>query len=238
MSAGNFAAAPLLVRAQVPMMLCSDPADADRAGEMGLQHPAAPPSSRSKPASPICGTRRKSAKWACSTTRRPTPNLQKTVAEKEAAEYGLEVVGIEQYKQDDADLSVQLSKMQAAGAGAVLKIGLGGTTLTAAKNIKQLGSNLLLLTTLEDLAVFRPVAEVLGDHFFFVASPSQIYAELPDSPLKAEITKFITPWRAQIRRPGSQLGLPRLGRRDARGAAATKAGSTDGAKLRATLENT
>ena len=47
---------------------------------------------------------------------------------------------------------------------AVLKIGLGGTTLTAAKNIKQLGSNLLLLTSLEDLAVFRPVAEVLGDH--------------------------------------------------------------------------
>ena len=234
-SAGNFAAAPLLVRAQVPMMLCS-----------------------------ILPTQTEPAKWAYSTlppakfeieTRLaylrdktqirkvgvlydPTPyaNLQKTVAEKEAAEYGIEVVGIEQYKQDDADLSVQLSKMQAAGAGAVLKIGLGGTTLTAAKNIKQLGSNLLLLTSLEDLAVFRPVAEVLGDHFFFVASPSQIYAELPDSPLKAEITKFITPWRAKY---GDRD--PNWASRGWDGvmlvaAAATKAGSTDGAKLRATLE--
>jgi len=29
--------------------------------------------------------------------------------------YGLEVVGIEQYKQDDADLSVQISKIERGG---------------------------------------------------------------------------------------------------------------------------
>ncbi len=103
----------------------------------------------------------------------PTPyaNVQKAVAEKNAADYGLEVVGVEQYKQDDADISVQVSKLNAAGASAILKIGLGGTTLTAAKNIKQLGLDLLMLTSVEDLAVFRPVGEVLGDKFFFVASP-------------------------------------------------------------------
>ena len=104
----------------------------------------------------------------------PTPyaGLQKAAAERSAASYGLELVGVEQYKQDDADLSVQISKMHAAGARAILKIGLGGTTLTAAKNIKQLGLDMLLLTSLEDIAVFRPVADVLGDKFFFVASPS------------------------------------------------------------------
>ncbi len=112
------------------------------------------------------------------------PALQKAAAEKSAASYGLEVVGVEQYKQDDADLSVQISKMYAAGARAILKIGLGGTTLTAAKNIKQLGLDMLMLTSLEDLAVFRPVAEVLGDKFFFVASPSQVYDALPDGALK------------------------------------------------------
>ena len=120
-----------------------------------------------------------------------------SAAEKLAPTYGIEVVGIEQYKQDDADLSVQISKMNAAGARAILKIGLGGTTLTAAKNIKQLGLDMLMLTSLEDIAVFRPVAEVLGDKFFFVASPSQVYDALPDSPLKAEITKFLGPWKAK-----------------------------------------
>ena len=101
----------------------------------------------------------------------PYANAAEGGAEKSAADYGLEIVGIEQYKQDDADLSVQISKMNAAGARAILKIGLGGTTLTAAKNIKQLGLDMLMLTSLEDIAVFRPVAEVLGDKFFFVASP-------------------------------------------------------------------
>jgi len=89
------------------------------------------------------------------------PACKRPRAEKLAAGYGLEVVGIEQYKQDDADLSVQISKMNAAGGRAILKIGLGGTTLTAAKNIKQLGLDMLMLTSLEDIAVFRPVAEVL-----------------------------------------------------------------------------
>ncbi len=55
------------------------------------------------------------------------------MAERNAAKYGLEVVSVDQYKQDDADLSVQISKARSAGAGAILKIGLGGTTLTAAE---------------------------------------------------------------------------------------------------------
>jgi hypothetical protein len=38
---------------------------------------------------------------------------------------------------------------------------------------------MIMLTSLEDIAVFRPVAEVLGDKFFFVASPAQVYDALP-----------------------------------------------------------
>src|SRR5262245_4253320 len=195
-SAGNFAAAPIVVRAQIPMVLCS-----------------------------ILPPRPEQVKWAFSTLppagfevekrleylkektpikkigvlHDPTPyaGLQKAAAEKLAPSYGLELVGIEQYKQDDADLSVQISKMHAAGARAILKIGLGGTTLTAAKNIKQLGLDMLLLTSVEDLAVFRPVAEVLGDKFFFVGSPSQVYDALPDGALKSAIAKFLEPWRAK-----------------------------------------
>lgn len=195
-SAGNFAAAGLVVRAQIPMVLCSIlPQQPDHVKWAFTTIP--PP--RFEVETRLAYLKDKTQIKKIGVLHDPTPyaNLQKQAAEKSAASYGLEIVGIEQYKQDDADLSVQISKMHAAGARAILKIGLGGTTLTAAKNIKQLGLDMLLLTSLEDIAVFRPVAEVLGDKFFFVASPSQVYDALPEGPLKAEIGKFLTPWRAK-----------------------------------------
>jgi branched-chain amino acid transport system substrate-binding protein len=197
-SAGNFAAAGLVVRAKVPMMLCSIlPQQPDQLKWAFSTLPLAGFEVEKR----MEYLKAKTQIKKIGVLHDPTPyaNLQKSVAEKVAANYGLEVVSVEQYKQDDADLSVQISKMRAAGAGAILKIGLGGTTLTAAKNIKQLGADILLLTSLEDLAVFGPVAEVLGDKFFFVASPSQVYEGLAETPLKAEIGKFLTPWRAKFK---------------------------------------
>jgi ABC-type branched-subunit amino acid transport system substrate-binding protein len=195
-SAGNFAAAGLVVRAEIPMVLCSIlPQQPDHVKWAFTTIP--PP--RFEVETRLAYLKDKTQIKKIGVLHDPTPyaNLQKQAAEKSAASYGLELVGVEQYKQDDADLSVQISKMHAAGARAILKIGLGGTTLTAAKNIKQLGLDMLLLTSLEDIAVFRPVAEVLGDKFFFVASPSQVYDALPDGALKSEIGKFLTPWRAK-----------------------------------------
>lgn len=195
-SAGNFAAAGLVVRAEIPMVLCSIlPQQPDHVKWAFTTIP--PP--RFEVETRLAYLKDKTQIKKIGVLHDPTPyaNLQKQAAEKSAASYGLELVGVEQYKQDDADLSVQISKMHAAGARAILKIGLGGTTLTAAKNIKQLGLDMLLLTSLEDIAVFRPVAEVLGDKFFFVASPSQVYDALTDGALKSEIGKFLTPWRAK-----------------------------------------
>jgi branched-chain amino acid transport system substrate-binding protein len=195
-SAGNFAGAPLTVRAEIPMVLCSIlPQNPDH---VKWAFSTLPPAGF-EIATRLDYLKNKTQVRKFGVLNDPSPYavLQKNIAEKTASNYGLELVGIEQYKQDDADLSVQISKMNAAGAGAVLKIGLGGTTLTAAKNIKQLGLDMLMLTSIEDLAVFRPVAEVLGDRFFFVASPSQIYDALPDSAMKAEITRFLGPWKAK-----------------------------------------
>jgi len=194
-SAGNFAAAPVVVRAQIPMVLCSIlPPQPDQKWAFSTLPPAGMEVERR-----LEYLKEKTQIKKIGVLHDPTPyaGLQKAAAEKLAPSYGLEVVGIEQYKQDDADLSVQISKMNAAGARAILKIGLGGTTLTASKNIKQLGLDTLMLTSLEDLAVFRPVAEVLGDKFFFVASPSQVYDALPDGALKAEIARFLKPWKAK-----------------------------------------
>src|SRR4051812_35053603 len=195
-SAGNFAGAPLTVRAQIPMVLCSIlPQNADH---VKWAFSTLPPAGF-EVSTRLSYLKEKTQIKKFGVLHDPSPYavLQKNIAEKTAAEYGLELVGVEQYKQDDADLSVQISKMNAAGARAILKIGIGGTTLTAAKNIKQLGLDLIMLTSVEDLAVFRPVAEVLGDKFFFVASPSQIYDALPEGALKAEMTKFLGPWKAK-----------------------------------------
>jgi len=234
-SAGNFAAAPLVVRAEIPMVLCSIlPQKPD---DVKWAFTTIPPP-RFEVETRLEYLQKKTQVKKIGVLHDPSPyaNAQKAAAEKEAKDYGLEIVGIDQYKTDDADLSVQIQKMYAAGARAIIKIGLGGTTLTAAKNIKQLGLDMLLLTSLEDIAVFRPVAEVLGDKFFFVASPSQVNDALPAGALKAEIGKFLQPWRAkyQDRDPnwaGRGWDAVMLA-----AAAVEKAKSVDGPKVRDALE--
>lgn len=195
-SAGNFAAAAAVAKAQIPMVLCSIlPPKED---EVKWAFSTLPPA-RFEVERRLEYLRDNTQIRKVGVLHDPSPyaNLQKAVAEKSAATYGIQVVGIEQYKTDDPDLSVQIGKMNSAGAGAILKIGLGGTTLTTAKNIKQLGLPMLLLTSLEDLAVFKPVAEVLGDKFFFVAAPAQVVDALPDGPLKKSIADFLLPWKAK-----------------------------------------
>jgi branched-chain amino acid transport system substrate-binding protein len=235
-SAGNFAAASAVARAQIPMVLCSIlPPKED---ELKWAFSTLPPA-RFEVERRLEYLRDNTQIRKIGVLHDPSPyaNLQKTVAEKSAAAYGIQVVGVEQYKTDDPDLSVQIGKMNAAGAGAILKIGLGGTTLTAAKNIKQLGLPTLMLTSLEDLTVFKPVADVLGDKFFFVAAPAQVVDALPEGALKKSIGEFLVPWRAKY------------GERDpnwaGRGwdavfvmqAAILKANSFEGPKVRDAIEN-
>jgi len=234
-SAGNFAAAPLVVRAQKPMVLCSIlPQQADAVKWAFTTIP--PP--RFEVETRLAYIQKKTDIKKIGVLHDPSPyaNAQKAAALAEAKNYGLEVVGVEQYKTDDADLSVQIQKMHAAGARAIIKIGLGGTTLTAAKNIKQLGLDMIMLTSLEDIAVFRPVAEVLGDKFFFVASPAQVYDVLEAGPLKTEIGKFLEPWRAKYKDRDPNWAGRGWDAVTLIAAAAKKANSTDGAKLRDALE--
>ena len=233
-SAGNFAAAAFVVRAQVPMLLCSilpNPPDQVRWAFSTLPPPKFEVETRLK-------YLQEHQLGSFGILHDPTPyaNLQAGIADKEAAQYGLKVVGNEQYRQEDADLAVQIGRLNAAGAQAILKVGLGGTTLTAAKNLRALGLQTPMLNSLDDVNLFRPVAGVLGDGFLFVASPSQVYDALPAGLLKSALSDFMTPWRA------------RYGDRDpnwaSRGwdavmlaaAAAKAAGSTDGPRVRDALE--
>jgi len=235
LSAGNFAAAPLVVRAETPMVLCSIlPQQPDQVAWAFTTIP--PP--RFEVETRLDYLKNKTAIKKIGVLHDPSPyaNAQSAAAEKEAGSYGLEIVGNEQYKTDDADLSVQIQKMYAAGARAIIKIGLGGTTLTAAKNIKQLGLDMIMLTSLEDIAVFRPVADVLGDKFFFVASPSQVYDVLPAGTLKTEIGKFLQPWRAKYGDRDPNWAARGWDAVSLIAAAAAKANAVDGKKVRDALE--
>jgi branched-chain amino acid transport system substrate-binding protein len=235
-SAGNFAAAPLVVKAETPMVLCSIlPQQPDQVAWAFTTIP--PP--RFEVETRLDYIENKTTIKKIGVLHDPSPyaNAQSAAAEKEAADYGLEIVGNEQYKTDDADLSVQIQKMYSAGARAIIKIGLGGTTLTAAKNIKQLGLDMIMLTSLEDIAVFRPVAEVLGDKFFFVASPSQVYDVLPNGALKAEIAKFLGPWRAKYGDRDPNWAGRGWDAVTLISAATAKAKSADGPKVRDALES-
>ena len=192
-----------------PMVLCSILPQQPDQREMGLHHAAAA-AFRGRDAARVPQGRRPQIK-KIGVLHDPSPyaNAQKAAAEKEANDFGLEIVGNEQYKTGRRRSSVQIGRCMRRGAGAILKIGLGGTTLTAAKNIKQLGLDMMMLTSLEDVTVFRPVAEVLGDKFFFVASPSQVYEALPDGPLKTEIGKFLDPLARQISAIATRTGPAR-----------------------------
>lgn len=234
-SAGNIAAAPLVVRAEIPMVLCSilppKPEQVKWAYSL-LPPPRFEVEKRYdylKNGTPI---------RVAGVLYDPSPyaNLQKDIAVKEASDYGIAIPVVEQYRQDDADFSPQISKMNAAGAKALVKIGLGGSTLTVAKNIKQLGLDMLLLGSVDDLAVFKPAGEVLGQQFIFVASPTQVYDVLPDGALKQEIGRFLPLWRAQQgdRDPGwAGKGWDAL---MLTAAAIEKANSFEGAKVRDALE--
>src|SRR5215813_7082363 len=223
-SAGNFAAAPFVVRAEIPMVLCSIlPQQPDHVKWAFTTIP--PPRFEIETRLEYLKNRTQIKKIGVLHDPSPYANTQKAAAEKEAPQFGLEIVGVDQYKTDDADLSVQIQK-----------IGLGGTTLTAAKNIKQLGLDMIMLTSLEDIAVFRPVAEVLGDRFFFVASPAQVYAELPDGALKSEISKFLQPWQAKYGDRDPNWGGRGWDAVILTAAAVEKAKSVDGPKVRDTLE--
>jgi branched-chain amino acid transport system substrate-binding protein len=235
-SAGNFAAAPLVVKAETPMVLCSIlPQQPD---QVNWSFTTIPPP-RFEVETRLDYLKNKTTIKKIGVLHDPSPyaNAQSAAAEKEAADYGLEIVGNEQYKTDDADLSVQIQKMYSAGARAIIKIGLGGTTLTAANNIKQLGLDMIMLTSLEDIAVFRPVAEVLGDKFFFVASPSQVYDVLPTGPLKTEIAKFLEPWRAKYGDRDPNWAGRGWDAVTLIAAATAKAKSADGPKVRDALES-
>jgi branched-chain amino acid transport system substrate-binding protein len=196
LSAGNFAAAPFIVRQKIPMVLCSilpnDPKLVEWMYTV-IPNPAYEVDTRLQYIKDKTEIREIGVLYDQS----PYANLQAKIAADNAAKFGLKVVASEQFTQADADFAVVLKKLHAAGARAVLKMGTGPTTITTAKALNDLAIDMPLFTSTDDMSVLSQTSKVLGKKLYFVAGQTQIFNSLPDSdPTKKVIEQFVTPWRA------------------------------------------
>lgn len=196
-SAGNFAAASSVVRAQIPMVLCSILPRQPEEQKWAFSTLAPP---RFEVEARYQYLKDKTQIRKIGILHDPTPYalLTKDIGAKIASEYGLEVVGTETYKPDDADISVQIGRLNAAGAGAIVKMGQGGSTVTVAKNIKSLGlDKMLLLASIDNVTVFRGAGDSLAERFLYVTPGVQLPEALTDPAAKAAADAFLKAWTAK-----------------------------------------
>lgn len=196
-SAGNFAAAASVVRAQIPMVLCSILPRQPEEQKWAFSTLAPP---RFEVEARYQYLKDKTQIRKIGILHDPTPYalLTKDIGAKIAADFGLEVVATETYKPDDADISVQIGRINAAGAGAIVKMGQGGSTVTVAKNIKSLGlDKMLLLASIDNFVVFRGAGESLAERFLYAAPGVQLPEALTDAGAKAAVDSFLKAWQAK-----------------------------------------
>lgn len=196
-SAGNFAGAPSVVRDRIPMVLCS--ILPPRPAEQHWAFSTLPPP-RFEIETRYAYLRDHTGIRKIGILHDPTPYamLMDRLAVTEAPKYGLTVVANETYQQDDSDMSVQVGRIHAAGGGAIVKMGQGGSLVTVAKNIKQLGlTKMLLMGSIDNGAVFRQAAAVIGDRLLFVAPGVQIPASIKTAAGKTAAEDFLRIWHAK-----------------------------------------
>ena len=211
-SAGNAAMAPIVARAEVPMMLCSilPPKKDDQKWAFSYIPPPVFDVEIRLAYLKKAGTTKAGLVYDAS----PYAGMQKRVFEELAPKYGVTIVGSEQNKTTDADMTAYITKLHAAGADVIVKLGSGSDTITAAKAIKQLGLPLALVASTVDMNLVKGSADALGTKFMFPAQRTQILKLLPkdDPSLKVDAGVHGAVDR-QVRRPRPDLGGARLGRR-------------------------
>ena len=172
-SAGNFAAASFVTKAKLPMFLCSilpRLPDEQKWAFSFLPPPKFEVDTRYEYLKKIGIT-----KVGILGDPSPYGTIMRNIAVEEAKTYGIEVAANESYQQDDADFSVQIGRINAAGAGAIIMIGQGNAVITTANNIKQLGLNkLLLLASINERDLVLSAGKILGDQFMFPAPLIQV----------------------------------------------------------------
>lgn len=194
-SAGNFAAASFVSKAKLPMFLCSIlPRQPDEI-KWAFQF-LPPPKYEVDTRYQYLKDKTEIRKIGILSDPSPYSMLMKGMAEKGAAEFGLQVVASETYQQDDADFSVQIGRINAAGAGAIIMLGQGNAVVTTANNIRSLGLNkMLMLGSINELDILLAAGKVLGDQYMVPAPLIQIASDdisiLTDPKARAAAEPFV-----------------------------------------------
>jgi ABC-type branched-subunit amino acid transport system substrate-binding protein len=178
-SAGNFAAASFVSRAKLPMFLCSilpRLPDEQKWAFSFLPPPKFEVDTRYEYLKDKTDIRKVGILGDPS----PYGMIMRKIAVDEAKNYGIEVVANESYQQEDSDFSVQIGRINAAGAGAIIMIGQGNAVITTSNNIKQLGlTKLLLLSSINERDLVLAAGKILGEQFLFPAPLIQVAQDDP-----------------------------------------------------------
>ncbi len=201
-SAGNFAAASFVTRAKLPMFLCSilpRLPDEQKWAFSFLPPPKFEVDSRYE----YLKNKTDIRKIGILGDPSPYGLLMRNIAVEDAKEFGLDIVANESYQQDDADFSVQVGRINAAGAGAIIMIGQGNAVITVSNNIRQLGVNkMLLLGSINERELLVEAGKVLGDQYLFPAPVIQVAVNdlgmIADPKERAAAEAFITPLKARF----------------------------------------
>lgn len=194
-SAGNFAAASFVTKAKLPMFLCSILPRQPEEVKWAFQF-LPPPKYEVDARYEYLKAKTQVRKIGLLADPSPYVTLMKGIAEKTAAEYGLEVVASETYQQDDSDFSVQIGRINAAGAGAVIMLGQGNAVVTAANNIRSLGlTKMLMLGSIQELDIHLAAGKVLGDQYMAPSPLIQLASDdmsiLTDPKARAAAEPFV-----------------------------------------------
>jgi ABC-type branched-subunit amino acid transport system substrate-binding protein len=169
----------------------------------------------------------------------PYGAIQRKVAEASAKDFNITIVGIEQYRPEDSDLTPQLTKLRATNLQALMQLGSGAATGIIAKAMDDLGMTVPFVADLSvnPTEVYK-VAGAASNKVVFPAFPPTVYEAVPDTdPRKAAGQEFMRMWRAKY-------GAERDATWGGRGWDAVmllaegikRAGSADGDKVRAALD--
>lgn len=194
-SAGNFAAASFVSKAKLPMFLCSIlPRQPDEI-KWAFQF-LPPPKFEIDTRYQYLKEKTQIRKIGLLADPSPYVTLMKDIATKAAAEYGLEVVASETYQQDDSDFSVQIGRINAAGAGAVMMMGQGNAVITAANNIRSLGlTKMMMLGSIQEQDIHLAAGKVLGDQYMAPAPVIQLASDdlnvLTDATARSRAEPFV-----------------------------------------------
>jgi len=201
-SAGNFAAASFVTKAKLPMFLCSilpRLPDEQKWAFSFLPPPKFEVDSRYE----YLKNKTDIRKIGILGDPSPYGTLMRNIAVEEAKNYGLKVAANESYQQEDADFSVQIGRINAAGAGAIIMIGQGNAVITVANNIKNLGLNkMLMLGSINERELLIEAGQVLGEQYLVPSPMIQVAIDdlnmITDPKARAAAEAFITPLKAKF----------------------------------------